>query len=312
MNVSDAIDRYIDYLAAVRRLSPATVTAYGTDLRAFEAFITELGVDTVSEVDVSLVRRWVRTMGSSGLAATSVNRRLSAVKGFFAHLVEKEAVLAANPAEAVRGVRTPRRLPHVLFEGEMDTLLAVDREDFPGLRTRALLELLYSTGARISELCGADVDDLVFRRRALLVHGKGGRDRFVFLGDAAFAALQEYLPLRHEFLVRRGLVTTKALFLNLRGGRLTPRGVAGIITRRITDTGLEKYCTPHGFRHSFATHLLNHGADIRVVQELLGHKRLSTTQVYTHVGIDRLRRIHRDAHPHGRRRAISPGKKEIP
>ena len=307
MIMSEAMERYLDYLTAVRRLSPATTTAYRTDLRAFAIFVRGLGAETVEDVDVAIVRRWVRTMGTERLAATSVNRRLSAVKGFFSYLVKQEKRLQTNPAEAVRSVKTPRRLPQTLFEGEMETLLAVAREDFSGLRTRALLELLYSTGARISEVCGANVDDLVFRRRALLVHGKGNRDRFVFLGETAFDALREYLPLRPEFLRRRGAVEMQALFINLRGGRLTPRGVAGLITRRITDSGLQKYCTPLGFRHSFATHLLNHGADIRVVQELLGHSRLSTTQVYTHVGMDRLRRIYRDAHPHGRRRSHDEG-----
>lgn len=308
MTLTEAMDRYINYLTVVRRLTSATVTAYRTDVRTFCAFLEDWGAGTVDEVDVSLVRRWVRSMGSRGQAATSVNRRLSAVKGFFHYLVRQEQVLRSNPAEAVRSVKTPRRLPRTLFEGEMESLLAMDRSDFAGLRTRALLELLYSTGARISEVCGANVDDLLFRKRALLVHGKGGRDRFVFLGDAAFEALRDYLPRRHEFLLQRGLVDAQALFVNLRGGRLTPRGAAGLITRRITDTGLQKYCTPHGFRHSFATHLLNHGADIRVVQELLGHSRLSTTQVYTHVGMDRLRRIYREAHPHGKRRA--PVKRE--
>lgn len=307
MTLTEAIDRYIDYLTVVRRLTPATITAYRTDLRSFCTFVLGCGAEKVQDVDVSTVRRWVRTMGTEGLAATSVNRRLSAVKGFFHYLVRQEKMIDANPAEAVRSVKMPRRLPHTLFEGEMESLLTMDRSDFPGLRTRAMLELLYSTGARISEVCGANVDDLVFRKRALLVHGKGGRDRFVFLGDAAFTALREYLPRRHEFLVQRGLVHTQALFINLRGGRLTPRGAAGIVTRRITETGLQKPCTPHGFRHSFATHLLNHGADIRVVQELLGHSRLSTTQVYTHVGMDRLRRIYRDSHPHGKLRSRLKG-----
>lgn len=302
MKLNEAVDRYTSYLTAVRRLSPATIGAYTTDLRSFCDFITEAGGETVNDVDVIAVRRWVGSMGSNGLAATSVNRRLSAVKGFFSYLVGEEGTITANPAEAIRSVKTPRRLPHTLFEREMDELLAIERHDFSGLRTRALLELLYSTGARISELCGSNVDDLVFRKRALLVHGKGGRDRFVFLGETAFDVLREYISHRHEFLVQRGLVTTKALLLNLRGGRLTPRGAAGIIARRISDTGLQKHCTAHGFRHSFATHLLNHGADIRVVQELLGHSRLSTTQIYTHVGMDRLRRIYRDAHPHARRR----------
>jgi site-specific recombinase XerD len=310
MTLPTAIDRYAEYLTAVRRLAPATVGAYCTDLRAFRRFLDECTGETdvdVASVNAVLVRRWVRAMGSDGLAATSVNRRLSAVKGFFAFL-QKQNVLENNPATAVRSVKTPRRLPATVFEQEMEELLAIDRQDFAGLRTRVLLEMLYSTGARISEICGANVDDLVFRKQALLVHGKGSRDRFVFLGDSSFQALRDYLPVRHEFLLRRGLVNTTALLLNLRGGRLTPRGAAGLISRRITDTGLNKHITPHGFRHSFATHLLNHGADLRVVQELLGHSRLSTTQIYTHVGMDRLRQVYRESHPHARSRADREGR----
>ncbi|SIQ04907.1 integrase/recombinase XerC/integrase/recombinase XerD [Alkalispirochaeta americana] len=301
MTIGEEVARYLDYLRNVRRLAPASIEAYQRDLHIFCAFLEEHRCDSLSSLDSRLVRRWIRAMGTQGVAATSVNRRLSAVKGFFSSLQEEEKI-RFNPAEAVRSVKTPRRLPPTMFEKEMAQLLDIDRHDLAGLRTRALLEILYSTGARISEICGANVDDLVFRKRALLVHGKGGKDRFVFLGDTAFEVLREYLPHRHEFLVQRGLVTTKALFINLRGGRLTPRGAAGIITRRIADAGLGKYLTPHGFRHSFATHLLNHGADIRVVQELLGHCRLSTTQIYTQVGMDRLRQIYRQAHPHARLR----------
>lgn len=335
MTPATAIDRYLEYLMAVRRLAPATIGAYRTDLRALRLFLEEYAGDTgtamsaeagaaagaetgseagpevgpeVGSVNSILIRRWVRAMGNEGLAATSVNRRLSAAKGFFAFLQEQQ-ILEHNPAASVRSVKTPRRLPVTVFEQEMEELLTIDRQDFAGLRTKVLLEMLYSTGARISELCGANVDDLVFRKQALLVHGKGSRDRFVFLGDTAFQALRDYLPVRQEFLQRRGLVTTTALLLNLRGGRLTPRGAAGLISRRITDAGLNKHLTPHGFRHSFATHLLNHGADLRIVQELLGHSRLSTTQIYTHVGMDRLRQVYRESHPHARSRPDREGTK---
>ncbi|MDA3950867.1 MAG: tyrosine recombinase [Spirochaeta sp.] len=299
-SLSTDILRYVDYLRRVRGLADASIRAYENDLRSFAEFGTAAGVDRVETVDLTLVRRWVRSLSEQGLAATSVNRRLSAIKGFFA-FIDGEGRISGNPAQAVRSVRTPRRLPETMFEREMEQLLDFPADDFPALRTRALLEVLYSTGARISELCNANVDDLNVRKRALLVHGKGKKDRYVFLGHSAFTHLRAYLPYRHEFLMRRGLAEQKALFVNLRGGRLTPRGAAQIIGKRVTESGLAKFLTPHGFRHSFATHLLNHGADIRIVQEMLGHSSLSTTQVYTHVGMDRLRRIYRDAHPHARR-----------
>lgn len=298
------VARYLEYLARVRSLATATVDAYANDLRSFVAFSDSQSVDQVEEVDTRLVRGWIRRLGDEGLAATSVNRRLSAVKGLFAFL-EREETIAANPVASVRSLRTPKRLPEVLFEQEMEQLLSFPTNDFASLRTRVLLELLYSTGARIAELCGANVDDIALRRRTLLVHGKGARDRIVFIGDTADEHLRAYLAARHAFLTDRGLTRQKALIVNLRGGRLTPRGAADIIARRLEESGLGRYLTPHGFRHSFATHILNHGADIRVVQELLGHARLSTTQVYTHVGVDRLRRIYRDAHPHARTRAVA-------
>ena len=298
--LGDTVVRYLEYQGRVRGMAETTIRAYRTDLDDFVRFATTMDVDRPDAIDGRMLRRWVRDMGDRGLAATSVNRRISAIRGYLAFL-EGEGVIPGNPATALRSVRTPKRLPETLFENEIEQLLDVEGDDFAALRLRVLLEGLYSTGARISELCGANVDDLAPRRRALLVHGKGSKDRYVFFGARAFQVLREYLPVRQAFLVRRGLHDQKALLLNLRGGRLTSRGAAGLIVHRLQEAGLGKYISPHGFRHSFATHLLNHGADIRVVQEMLGHSSLSTTQVYTSVGMERLRTIYRDAHPHARR-----------
>ncbi|MFO8043811.1 MAG: tyrosine-type recombinase/integrase [Alkalispirochaeta sp.] len=298
--LAEDVQRYLDYQRTVRGMADTSLRAYQADLRGFLEFAREAEISSASAVNAKLLRRWVREMGDRGLAATSVNRRISAIRGFLGFLA-REGVIPGNPAEVLRSVKTPKRLPETLFESEIDTVLQVEGHDFTATRTRFLLETLYSTGARISELCSANVDDLVPRRRALLVHGKGSKDRYVFFGTGAYTAMKAYLPLRQEFLTRRGLQDQKALILNLRGGRLTPRGAADIIVRRLQESGLGKYLTPHGFRHSFATHLLNHGADIRIVQEMLGHSSLSTTQIYTSVGMERLRTIYRDAHPHARR-----------
>ena len=307
--IRNDITRYVEYLRGVRGMASASVRAYLADLDHFARFAHAFSTEAAEEVTSNLVRRWVREMGDRGFAATSVNRRLSALRGFLGFL-ENEGRIAGNPAMPIRSLKTPKRLPETLFESEVEQLLAIPGDDFPVLRTRSLLETLYSTGARISEVCSANVDDLALKRRSLLVHGKGRKDRFVFLGNGAFDVLCDYLPLRRAFVASRGLGDQKALFLNLRGGRLTPRGAAGIISQRLRESGLEKYLSPHGFRHSFATHLLNHGADIRVVQEMLGHTNLSTTQVYTHVGMERLRTIYRDAHPHARRRSRRSGATE--
>ncbi|MEX2443543.1 MAG: tyrosine-type recombinase/integrase [Alkalispirochaeta sp.] len=298
--LADEMQRYLDYQRTVRGMADTSIRAYQADLRRFLEFAGEMEIPSATAIDARLLRRWVREMGDRGLAATSVNRRISAIRGFLGFLA-REGSIPGNPAEVLRSVKTPKRLPETLFETEIDAVLQVEGDDFAATRTRFLLEALYSTGARISEVCNANVDDLAPRRRALLVHGKGSKDRYVFFGAGAYTAMKAYLPLRQEFLVRRGMQDQKALILNLRGGRLTPRGAAGIIVRRLQESGLGKYLTPHGFRHSFATHLLNHGADIRIVQEMLGHSSLSTTQVYTSVGMERLRTIYRDAHPHARR-----------
>ncbi len=295
VTLQDSVQRYLDYLERVRILSNATVLAYGNDLRSLMSFC---GGDTaIGAIDIADVRAWVRSMSEAGLSAGTINRRLSAVKGFFSFLEEND-IVRGNPAESVRSVRRSKRLPSTLFEREMETFLSFPVEEFADYRDKALLEILYSSGARIAELVNADIDDVMFKKRALLVHGKGGKDRFVFIGERAFTALRDYVSRRSARLRDLGHHDVKALFLNLRGRRLSARGAAGIVAKRLERSGLTKYISPHGFRHSFATHLLNAGADIRIVQEMLGHARLSTTQVYTHVGVDRLRKVYRDAHPH--------------
>lgn len=293
------IERYLAYQRGVQGMAETSVRAYRTDLADFARFAASQQITDPGELGTRELRRWVRDMGDRGLAPSSVNRRISALRGFLGFL-EGEGSIPGNPAAGLRSLRQPRKLPETLFEAEIDQLLDMEGDDFATLRTRVLLETLYTTGARISELCSADLDHLALKRHSLLVHGKGARDRYVFFGERAMQLLRDYLPLRHEYLVRRGAADQKALMINLRGGRLTTRGAAGLIVKRLHETGLGKYISPHGFRHSFATHLLNHGADIRVVQEMLGHASLSTTQIYTHVGMERLRDIHRSAHPRAR------------
>jgi len=290
---------YLEYLRSVRSLSPATVDAYRIDLDDFIEFLGE----QMSPADVGLdeVRRYIRTLSESGRATSSINRRLSALKGFFRFLV-KTGILEANPMNAVRSLRMPKHLPEVLFEREINTVLDFPVTRFADLRDQVLLEILYSSGARIAEICTADVEHIALSRNTLLVRGKGSKDRYVFLGQTAAARIREYLPRRNEFLRKRGSTAQHALLINLRGGRLTTRGAALIIEKRSAAAGIARTIGPHTFRHSFATHILDNGADIRVVQELLGHSKLGTTQIYTHVGLDRLKRVYADAHPHARRK----------
>lgn len=290
---------YLSYLESVRNLSPATITAYETDLESFVSLVG--GERDVQTIELADVRRYIRSLSEAGMAVSSVNRRLSAIKGFFRFLV-RTGMITTNPADGVRSLKSPRPLPEVLFEREMGAVIEFPIRSFGDLRDRVLLELLYSSGARVSEICGANVEHLALARKSLLVRGKGSKDRYVFLGSSAEEALRAYLPRRSELLRERGVDSERALVVNVRGGRLSTRGAFAIVERRTLTAGINRQVGPHAFRHSFATHVLNNGADIRVVQELLGHSQLSTTQVYAHVGLDRLKSVYANAHPHAEKK----------
>ncbi|MFW5814325.1 MAG: site-specific tyrosine recombinase/integron integrase [Spirochaetota bacterium] len=291
-----AASEYLDYLRSVRNLSEASVRAYRGDLTAFDEWLVSNSLDE-SAVDAALVRRYVSHLSRQNAAVSTVNRALSSLKGYFRFLVLTGRA-TASPLEGVRGLKRQRHLPGFLFEEEMGRLLELEGDDFTTLRDRLILELLYSTGCRISELVTINLDEIDFKRGRITVHGKGRKDRIVFLGGAAKKVLADYLPHRSSRVARLGRGDEKALVINANGGRITQRGVAGIIQKRVVEKGIAKKVSPHTFRHSFATHILDHGADIRVVQELLGHSSLSTTQVYTHLGLGALKRIYQQAHPH--------------
>lgn len=290
---------YLDYLRSVRDLSEASVRAYRGDLASFDEWLEASGLGE-ADVDAALVRRYVAHLSRQNAAVSTVNRALSSLKGYFRFLVLTGRE-SASPLEGVRGLKRQRHLPGFLFEDEMARLLELEGDDFTTLRDRLILELLYSTGCRISELVTIDLDEIDFKRGRITVHGKGRKDRVVFLGASAKRVLSEYLPYRSSRVARLGRGDEKALVINSNGGRITQRGVAGIIQKRVMEKGIAKKVSPHTFRHSFATHILDHGADIRVVQELLGHSSLSTTQVYTHLGLGALKRIYEQAHPHAGR-----------
>lgn len=295
---SGIIDEYISYTQSVRNLSEQTIRAYRRDLDDFRAWM-ERRHETVQSVSFRSLRSYLADLSRRGFAATSLNRHLSALRGLFRYL-KRHGYREDDPAELVRSAKSGRRLPEFLFEEEMDKVLTIEGSDFPALRDRLIVEFLYATGCRISELVGVDITDIDLKRRSVLLHGKGRKDRQAFLGEATMASLKDYLPARNALSRRRGDVGGSALFLNRSGGRLSARGVATILEKRLRESGVVKHVTPHTFRHSFATHILDRGADIRVVQELLGHSQLSTTQVYTHMQLGRLRDVYRQAHPHGR------------
>jgi integrase/recombinase XerC/integrase/recombinase XerD len=280
---------------------------------------------------IAEARGFVSWLTREGLSPRSVNRMVSGVRGWYRYM-ERRNTVASNPFAEIRSLRTEKRLPSFLFEDEMARLIEMpsrepcaDGNAFWKLRDRVVLETLYSTGCRISELVSLDLADVDLKNRTARVMGKGAKERNVFLGAAAVEALREYMslralhvgnarstepagnarstePVRFPATVRGALHpkgdAARALFINHRGGRITDRGVRFILGEYLARANLGKRVTPHTFRHSFATHLLDRGADIRAVQELLGHASLSTTQVYTHVGLEKLKKVYRRAHPH--------------
>jgi integrase/recombinase XerC/integrase/recombinase XerD len=288
---------YLAYLERVRKLASATVNAYRSDLEDFTAWLSQEGGEA-EPVDRETVRAYISSLSRNGAAVASINRRLSALKGLFRYLL-RFGFIETAPTDGVPSLKRSGELPDVLFENEMARLLDISGDDFTSVRDKFILELLYSTGCRITEAVSINVEDLDRQKRSVRVRGKGGKDRRVFLGSSARAALADYVPYREARLRDRGKQSSGALIINHNGDRITQRGVADIIERRAREQGLDSRISPHTFRHSFATHLLDHGADIRVVQELLGHSSLSTTQVYTHVGLSRLKNIYESAHPHG-------------
>ncbi|MFP4373626.1 MAG: tyrosine recombinase [Spirochaetaceae bacterium] len=294
---SQRAQEYLAYLESVRNLTGATVSAYRRDIGDFLSWVGE-NQDEDDDIDRDTVRAYVAHLSRNGFSRASINRMLSALKGFFRFLV-KHGILDTSPAAEIRSLKGSGDLPGFLFDEEIERLLEITGDDFRSLRDRAMFEILYSTGCRLAELTAVDIGDLEVARGRMLVHGKGRKDRLVFLGRRAVHALRAYLPEREALLQRRGMGELQALFLNAQGRRLTGRGVALILEKRIEEAGIRKHASPHTLRHTFATHLLERGADIRVVQELLGHAKLSTTQVYTHLGLGRLKQIYAEAHPHG-------------
>lgn len=295
---------YLTYLGAVRNLSPHTLQSYGKDLARYEDFLRGRGV-APADAGLAEARGFVSWLAREGLCPRSVNRIVSGVRGWYRYM-ERRNLVPANPFAEIRSLRTEKKLPSFLFEDEMARLIEMPtcapgsaEDSFWKLRDRAALETLYSTGCRISELVSLDLADVDLRGRTARVMGKGAKERNVFLGAAAVEALREYLG-RRSFHSRGDADGTRALFVNHRGGRITDRGIRFMLGEYLARANLGKRVTPHTFRHSFATHLLDRGADIRAVQELLGHASLSTTQVYTHVGMERLKKVYRRAHPHAK------------
>jgi integrase/recombinase XerC len=297
--VRDAVAAHLERLAG-RDASPHTLRAYRRDLGCFLDFLAaaEGRVPAPAEVTAEMVRAFGAHLKGKGLAATSIARALSAVRGLLTELAARDEI-PANPGLRVSGPKRPRRLPRLLARPDMETLLATPRgQGRMAVRDRAILETLYAAGVRVAEAAGLDLQDLRLGEGLIRVKGKGRKERIVPLGSAAREALGAYLDLWGPWRARGTRERDRSpLFLNPRGDRLTTRGLANILARRLAESGVFARISPHGMRHSFATHLLDAGADLRAIQELLGHASLSTTQRYTHVSLEHVAAQYRAAHP---------------
>jgi integrase/recombinase XerC len=338
--MKQAIESYLEYLVSVKNSSPHTISNYGKDLRQFVAFLTPPGMllPALSGINHGIIREFIAHLHEQGLKKTSVARKLAALRSFFKYCV-REGKLNESPARLVPTPKLPKRIPSILSAEEMNSFLnhlaemggslpksknkskmewspaaALVLRNEPKLREeglllrrdRALLELLYAAGLRVSELTGLDLIDIEQRERMLRVTGKGNKERIVPYGNKAQEALDKYWPLREQLLLQTsgGYASStatphsEAVFLNYAGRRLTQRSVGRIVKKYVRLVNMNWDLHPHSLRHAFATHLLADGADLRAIQELLGHQSLSTTQKYTHASIRQLMDIYDKAHPH--------------
>ena len=299
--IIEVVPDYLSYQRSVRNVSSATVEAYKSDLSTFGRWITD---QNAAERDFTyeMIGQYIVHLNRSKLKNSSINRFLSSLKSLLQYLIIYRNTRSLVPIyRKIKLLKSKQTLPHVLSPEEIARMTSAE-ETFQGLRNTALIELLYSTGCRISEVVALNIEHIHTDITSVVVRGKGDKHREVYIGESARSALQRYLSARTQYLHERETERTSALFINLRGGRLSRRGADFVIKKIAQAHHLDHNVSAHSMRHSFATHILDNGADIRTVQELLGHSRVSTTQIYTHVGIAKLQRQHAAAHPHGDRR----------
>jgi integrase/recombinase XerC len=296
--MDEALAEFLRYLAFEKNASAFTVKSYREDLNQavdfFRGRYPDKGVEP-TQLTTRLLRAYLAWLHEQGYAKTTVARRIAAVRSWCRFLC-RQGVLAVNPADGLRGPRRDRKLPHFLSETDLDRLLQTPAADTPlGVRDRAILETLYSAGLRVGELTALNLADVDLDSGLATVRGKGKRERLALFGPPALAALQRWLAQR-EVLAPQAR-SQAAIYLNKHGTRLTTRSVGRLLQKYLAQAGLDPRASPHTLRHSFATHLLDRGADIRSVQEMLGHRSLANTQIYTHVTTHRLRESYHKAHP---------------
>jgi integrase/recombinase XerC len=296
------IESFLNHLRVEKNASNLTITSYRTDLHQFFGFLAEKHNVAVNNIPVDIlnhkaVREYLANMQDEGLSRATMARKLASLRSFVKFLC-RENILPGNPIATVATPRQEKRLPRFLYPEDINALLnAPDFSKPTGKRDRAILETLYCTGVRVSELAGMDISSLETEEDFARVKGKGKKERLVPIGTKARQALEEYIKKGRPFLKGKNTASEDALFLNRYGTRLSARSIRNIVNKYVQQTALNQKVSPHTLRHTFATHLLNAGADLRSVQELLGHVKLSTTQIYTHVTRDKIKTIHNNTHP---------------
>ncbi len=292
------LTQYLEYIQGTKNVSPHTVSNYRRDIEQFLEFLRRLstGDFMFNAVDVLLARRYLASLVGKDYSRKTIARNIAALRSFFRYLCRVQ-VVDSNPFVGIRTPKLERRLPQFLDVPELDDLLKLPPATVLGRRDSALLELLYGAGVRVSELVGLSLQNIDLSEQYILVFGKGSKERIIPIGRLAVKAISSYLQESRPVLLRKQPEKTDALFLNHTGTPLSDRSVRRILDKYVTRLAVHKRVTPHTLRHSFATHLLDNGADLRSVQELLGHVSLKTTQVYTHVSSERLVSVYRNAHP---------------
>ncbi len=291
------IDRFLQHLSVEKGLSPNTLEAYSRDLRNYLAFVNDTGLSSIRHQSQGHIIEFLKSMHSQGLAPRSLARILSTLNGFFKFLL-RENQISASPMQRLRPPKTVPKLPSVMNSKEIEDLIGQpDRSHARGIRDWAMLELLYATGLRVSELVNLSINDVNLEGGYIRTKGKGGKERMVPIGGAAIRALKDYLEGPRRTLALKFKAST--LFLGRGGRKISRQGFWKILRQHAQAAGIQRRITPHTLRHSFATHLLEGGADLRSVQSMLGHADIATTQIYTQVSRDRLKQLHQKFHPRG-------------
>ncbi len=297
------VEKYLRYLKVERNASSHTITSYQNDLSGFLAFCSKsfdapIEKVNVHEVNRLTIRLWLGDLSEEGLAKSSIARKVAALRSFFKYCF-KRGHIEKNPAHLLIVPKKDKSLPKTVTQSDLERLLdAVDTSTVKGLQDRAILEVFYGTGIRVSELVGLNITDVDIRSKQIIVHGKGNKERVIPLGDTAIKIIKEFLKLRTQLYGNRtDSDARKALFIAASGQRIYARGVRYMVERYLKKHSEVTQKSPHVLRHSFATHMLDNGADIRIIKEFLGHSNLASTQVYTHTSVERLKNVYEQAHP---------------